>query len=336
MKVTNNQKFNKITNDSFIISAYEFSKIGQAKHVSQKSLKSSIANNNLTWVHIDGNSSEGINWVQNNIPYTQDHLITESLFAEETRPRIIEFEQGMLVILRGIDIDETTKENRTTSIRIWIDETRVISVQKRVFTPVVNLINKIEMGQKVNNSGTILRLILEEIISSSWKITSNFDSELQYIEEKINEGDISQLARKNVSNFKRQSSEFKRYILPQKEIITRLATGNYNWIDDWAIRYFQEYQNKISILLEEFEEIKERAQIINQDIFNINSEKTNKSAYKISLIASIFLPLGFITGLFGMNIQGIPLSDEKSGFYIITYFMVVIFGALYLVLRNKK
>ena len=88
-------------------------------------------------------------------------------------------------------------------------------------------------------------------------------------------------------------------------------------------------------MVEEVDEAANRAQILHDELANSLSEKLNKSMYKLSLITVIFMPLTFITGLFGMNVGGIPGSDSPAAFYICSFIMVgIVF--LHLAFFKKK
>ena len=77
-------------------------------------------------------------------------------------------------------------------------------------------------------------------------------------------------------------------------------------------------------MIEETDELKERSKILNDEIVNIINDKLNRHMYKISLITEIFMPLTFLTGLFGMNVGGIPASNSPFGFIIFTGLMIFI------------
>ena len=86
----------------FIFFAYSFNKDGKAVKLKNKEIADELESKDLSWAHLDGNHVESKEWLQKNVDYL-DHLVIDALFAEETRPRIIEFDKGILLILRGID-----------------------------------------------------------------------------------------------------------------------------------------------------------------------------------------------------------------------------------------
>jgi zinc transporter len=76
--------------------------------------------------------------------------------------------------------------------------------------------------------------------------------------------------------------------------------------------------------VEDLDAVRERAQIVKDELSNILSDRINKNMYILSVIAAIFLPLGFLTGLLGVNVGGIPASDNPYGFYIVSGFLMLL------------
>jgi zinc transporter len=325
-------------NTNFIIASYSFDANGNALNIDSQDVAQKLKNKRLAWAHLDGNDENSKIWLEKNVPYL-DHLIIEALFAHETRPRIIEFEDGMLVILRGANRKNGKKESEMSSIRLWIDESRIISVQRKVFTPIVELMNFIESGtKKIRNAGEFIFNLANETLNSVDNAIDEFDQKIDEVEKKINSRNKvnNYILREILSDVRKKTAMYKRYMIPQKDVLSHLQTSHYKWIDDLSIRHLQENFNHICHMIEELGEIKERSKIIYQDLSNLNADKINKSMFNITLIASIFLPLGFVASLFGMNVGGVPLVNDSSGFFIISYFMAVIFGALYLMIRSRS
>ncbi len=90
--------------------------------------------------------------------------------------------------------------------------------------------------------------------------------------------------------------------------------------------------------MEDLGGVRERAIIIQDEISNQASEQMNRTMYYLSLIAAIFLPLGFITGLFGMNLVGVPIpgAETRWGFLAVCIFLALVGGIAVLVCRRLK
>ena len=141
--------------------------------------------------------------------------------------------------------------------------------------------------------------------------------------------------REEILQIRTQSMMFKRYLVPQKEVVSKLRSAEYKWNDDWAKRHFQENFEHISRLIDEAEEASNRSQILHDELANALTEKLNKNMYKLSLITVIFMPLTFITGLFGMNVGGIPGQGNPAAFYTYASVMLIVILMHFLFFRKK-
>lgn len=321
----------------YIFNSYAFGADGIAHKLKNEEVAQELKNEGLAWVHLDGNSKQSKKWLEREVSYL-DHLIIDALFAEEARPRIIEFEEGMLVILRGVNLDPQSSDaaEDLASIRLWIDNSRIISIQKRNFSAIFNVAKKIELGKKIKNSPEFLyNLIYENLLLIS-PLINDLNEKMDLIEEKMATSNYDYSLRESVAIIRKKVAIFKRYILPQKDVLSHLKSHDNDWIDDWARRHFQENHEQITNIIEELDEARDRSQIVHEEISNAIADKLNKNMMKISLIASIFMSLSFIASLFGMNLSGIPGSENPNGFYItVTIMLIALISAIF-GMRHKK
>lgn len=319
----------------YIFFSYAFDDEGKAHKLKNAEVAQELKNDGLAWVHLDGNSASSKKWLEREVSYL-DHLIIDALFADETRPRIINFDNGMLIILRGVNLNCDPEVEDLVSVRLWVDQSRIISIQKRNFSAAFNVSNNLENGKKIKTSGEFLYNFMYETLNLIAGSIEDFSSKMDAVENKVGENIHDATLRESIVSIRRNAMVFKRYMIPQKEVISQLKCTENEWISDWARRHFQENHDKISHLIEEIDEASQRSQIVHAEISNSIADRLNKSMFKISLIASIFMPLGFIAGLFGMNVGGIPFAADNNGFMTIMSLMFIIIGGAFLTFKRKN
>jgi zinc transporter len=305
-----------------IIFSYNFDNEGKASKIIHSEVAKELKDEGLAWVHLDLNNRNIKHWLETQLPYL-DHLIIDALVADETRPRIIEFETGFLLIMRSVAFDNKL-EDEMVSIRIWIDKLRIISIEKKSAKSIYDLKENLDQGKKIKDSNEFLYNLIYNILSSTSALIYSFTDELDKIEGNlIKTHDIKY--REQITQIRTKSAIYKRYLIPQKEVIKKLQTSDQLWISKWAKRHFQENYDTLNRIIEEIEEAKERSQILHDELSNSLSEKLNKIIYKLSIITSIFMPLTFFTGIFGMNIKGLPGIDNPDAFNLSIATMLAIF-----------
>ncbi len=310
-------------NRDHVIFSYAFDEQGKAQKLDNQKIAQELKNEGLAWVNLNANSSFTKPWLEKEVSYL-DHLIIDALIAEETRPRIVEFESGIMIIVRSVNSNEGAEPEDMVSIRIWIDACRIITVQRRQMKAVSDFAEEIASGKSIKNSGEFLYSLLYSILSEITSCVYGITEVLDVLEEKVTSSHDVKF-RERITDIRSKSAVFKRYLTPQKEVIRKLQNIDQAWVDDWSKRHFQENYDSIIRIIEEAEEARDRSQILHDELSNALSEKLNRSMYKLSIIASIFMPLTFVTGIFGMNIAGLPGLKDPDAFNLSMFAMLLIF-----------
>jgi zinc transporter len=154
-------------------------------------------------------------------------------------------------------------------------------------------------------------------------ILGSLDEVMDNVEEELIENPNSDL-RTKLTQIRKQAIIFRRYMIPQRDLLSSLKLTKLTWIRDLHKRQLQENYNHNMRYVEDLDAVRERAQIVKDELSNILSDRINKNMYILSVIAAIFLPLGFLTGLLGVNVGGIPASDNPYGFYIVSGFLMLL------------
>ena len=305
-----------------IVFSYSFDRDGKAIKIDYNMVANDLKNPELSWVHLDGSNKNTKKWLEKEVDYL-DHLIIEALIANETRPRILKFEHGILLILRGITDNKNIKKSEMVSIRLWIDDERIISIQRRPMKSIFELEKKINNDLNILNSGDFLSSFLNltmqdinEYIYSTGEVIDKIEHEVLATH--------NMKFREKIVHTRSQLTVSRRYLAPLKEVIMNLKTCKYSWIDDLTIRHFQENFEKITHIIEETDEILIRSKILHDELSHALNEKINRNMFKLSMIAIIFMPLTFITSLFGMNFVKIPWAENPNGFYIACVLMIIV------------
>lgn len=307
---------------SFIIHSYAIDGTGKGTPVAEGDISGLIEDESLAWIHMDVADPGTRGWLQKEITYL-DQIIIDALLAEETRPRILEFDKGVLLILRGVNLNENAQPEDMVSIRLWIDEHRIISVQRRNLKAVQDIRTRLENGTGPKNSGDFLIMLAMRLFERMEPVLTALSERTDDIEEKIMESpDAGE--RQFIVAIRKQAIILRRYISPQRDAIAYLRSSEQDWLSAMQKRHLQEALDRVTRYVEDLDTIRERAQIIKDELSTSLSDKLNKNLYMLSVIAAIFLPLGFLTGLLGINVGGIPGTDNDQAFGIFSGFLIAV------------
>jgi len=311
-----------MANSQGVIHACTLEGDGKGKPLVGEDISKFTRDDALSWVHLDANSPETRTWLEQELTYL-DHIIINALVAEETRPRILEFEEGALLILRGVNLNENAQAEDMVSIRLWIDQHRIVSIQRRPLKAVKDIQERLKTGKGPKNSGDFVATLSGCLLERMEPVFSELDGKLDDIEERIIETPSVE-ERQEINSMRKQVIMFRRHITPQRDVIARLRNSEQAWLNTMHKRRLQELSDRLIRYVEDLDAMRERAQIIKDELANALADRMNKNMYVLSVIAAIFLPLGFLTGLMGINIGGMPGVNNGNAFWIFTGMLVVV------------
>ncbi len=307
---------------------------GHGTPLSGQAVSDLIRDQALAWVHLNGKSPGTRVWLKNELSYLDD-IIIDALLAQETRPRILEFDEGVLLILRGVNLNENAQAEDMISIRLWVDPHRIISVQLRNLKATRDIYEKLEAGRGPTDSGDFIAMLACRLFDRMEPVFQELDERLDDIEEKVmEEPDITE--RMEINDIRKQAILFRRYIAPQRDVIAHLRTSEQSWLNQGHKRSLQESLDRVVRYLEDLDTIRERGQIVKDELANGLADRINKNMYVLSVIAAIFLPLGFLTGLLGINVGGIPGADYPYAFYVFLGMLFMLVGAQVALFKKLK
>lgn len=317
-----------------ILLAYGFDGKGGGNVLSHEAISDRIRDDQLAWVHLDANLPETRTWLEKEIHYL-DPFIIEALLTDETRPRMTQIGQGVLLILRGMNSNENALPEDMVSIRIWVDQHRIISLRRRKLKSISDIEEKLKVGKGPKDAADFLCMLSARIFERMEPVLSGLDDATDEVEEKILEAANVEL-RESIVSIRKQAIKFRRYLAPQRDAIEQLQVADLEWWTDRHKRYLREVHNHVTRYVEDLDAIRERSQIVKDEIANMLSDRLNRNMYVLSVIAAIFLPLGFLTGLMGINIGGMPGVDNAGAFWTFSGVLIVLVVIQVIVFKRLK
>ncbi len=317
-----------------ILFAYSFDGKGGAQPLAGDAVSQAIKDDAIAWVHLDATHADAKVWLEKEVAYL-DPFITEALLAEETSPRLTEIDGGALLFLRGVNLNENSAPEDMVSIRLWIDTHRIISVRLRRLKAVRDIEAQLLQGRGPKDAGEFVASLVAKMFNRFEPVLATLDDTTDQIEEAVLD-QTSTEHREAIVGVRKQAIIFRRYMAPQREAIAQLYGSELPWLTPGNRRHLQESFNRVKRYVDDLDAIRERAQIVKDEIANILSDRLNKNMYILSVIAAIFLPLGFLTGLLGINVGGIPGADNENAFLIFGGMLVAIVALQVVIFKKLK
>ncbi len=282
----------------------------------------------FVWLHLDRNVPTACRQAVEAI--SLDRVLADALLAEETNPRVVPSANGLLVILRGVNTNPGSQPEDMVSLRMWIERNRVISVRRMPLGSVRDIRDRLEVGQGPKSTGEFLVMIADRLVERMGPVINNLSERLDSLE--INIDTLApRAARGELRDIRHQAIMLRRYLAPQRDVLGRLQMENQSWLMPEQKVELREVASATMRYVEELDAVRERAGVVHDEMVTLASEAMNRTMYTLTLVATIILPLSFVTGLLGMNVGGLPLAESKLGFWLVSGALFGV-GALIVVL----
>ena len=316
------------------ICAYRLNGDGSGTAIDEGTLQSVSPPSAPIWVHLSARSEGARSWLETQAQLPDETLL-EALLAEDTRPRMQVRADGILLILRGVNLNENAEPEDMVSIRIWIESGRFISVQLRNLRGVEDMRQRLESGAGPVDIGDLVTSFIEGSIGRMSPVMGDLTDGIDDLEDRILQMDLEGI-REQIISTRRKAIIFNRFLTPQKDIVQKLTEVQVAWLDRKNILRLQEAQNDITRFVEDLQALRERAHSVQEEVANILTERLNRNTYVFSMIAAIFLPLSFLTGLLGINVPGIPGADDPEAFLVFCGILVAVVLAQVALFKRLK
>ena len=272
------------------------------------------------WIHLEGRDDRDLAFIkaQPDIP----DVAAGALAATETRPRCDRIDEGAIVNLRGPGDLDPHDSDRLVSIRLWVTQKKVTSLSRRHLTATAEVERKMEAG-KIHDSGDL-------VAAFAWAISTQLDPEVSDLGDALDdvESDLEPnllfRLRREITKVRSQAISYRRFVAPDRDALRTLAGLEFDWLAEDDKLHIVEAADRFARMAEELEAVRERAALLHEQITDLRAEQTDQRALYISVVAFIFLPLTFVTGLLGMNVEGIPYAHTHWAFWGVVLFCVAV------------
>ncbi len=284
----------------------------------------------FVWLHLHDDPTEVVNILGR---CGLDRFVIDALTAEETRPRCTVHGEGAVLNLRGVNLNPGAEPEDMISVRLWIEEKRVIGVWRRPLMAVIDLFSAIERNQGPASPGDLVARVAIRLADRAEPTISALNERIDDLEETVLE-DITSISRGQLADIRRISIVLRRYMFPQRDALTTLEIEDLTWLSSRDRSRVREAAERVTRLGEELDAIRDRAQVVHDQIMDKRAETMNRQMLILSVVAAVFLPLGLLTGLLGINVGGIPGADNPWAFIIVCLVLVVLgLGQFWLIKR---
>ena len=176
---------------------------------------------------------------------------------------------------------------------------------------------------RLTDGGDFVAALAQAISTQLDPRVADLGDRLDECEEMLDSGDIYDM-RRRIARLRSEAIALRRFVAPDRDALGAMAQLPFAWISKDDRLHLREAADRFARMAEELEAVRERAALLHEQLTDLRAEMVDRRSLAIAIVAFIFLPLTFITGLLGMNVEGIPFADRSWAFWGIAGFCVLV------------
>lgn len=259
------------------------------------------------------------------------------MLSKKVRPRLVSNPDSLLLILRVADTLEVSDHEELRSLRIYADQNRIISTSLYPLPVIQELLKKWEKtNRKQSKSVDLFMDLTVQSVRGLEGILEDVEDQTDFLEKQVLDTEEEDPLDRDITTLELTGLHLRRCLAPQKEVLSKLIVSELSWLGHLQRKKVRELHERVSRQLDETEMIRDRARIIREQLTSHVAEQVNHRLYVFSVVGVVFIPLGFLTGLFGANVGGIPGAENPLGFFIFCVSLLFLTVATFFLLKKFK
>ena len=265
-------------------------------------------------------------------------VICEDVVDIYQRPKYMEYDDGHFIHFKSIHFDSVKNNIVSQSISIYFGKAFVLTFQEHEDDVFASLRQRIihAKGRVRNKQADYLaNAIIDIIVDQYFDTLEEIDQRILGLEEKIGT-DIDLIDKNDIYDLKKKLTKFRKSVYPLREAVNSFSRSDSELIEEKNTIYIRDVYDHVVQIIDSIDNHRDILSSLQDLYLSELSMKMNKVMQFLTIITSIFVPLSFLAGLYGMNFQYIPELNYPYGYFILLGAMVIIAICMIYIFRRKN
>jgi zinc transporter len=289
----------------------------------QQWLGSTRADKGFVWLHFNLAHSATERWLHTHLQLSP--LFKESLKDGSRSTRVEMDDDTLIAVFNDVNYDFAFEPTDISTLWLSVSSTLVVSARMQPLRSIDRLRDAVKRGTQLTSAVALLVHLMHDQGDVLVNIVRHTTSRVDTIEDKLLAGRL-ETKRADLGALRRLLVRLQRLLAPEPAALFRLLKMPPLWIGDGDLDDLRQSTEEFNVSLSDMAALQERIKLLQEDIAGRVAEANNRSLFVLTLATVFALPINIVAGLMGMNVGGIPLTDNPHGFWIIVAIIVTFTG----------
>lgn len=257
------------------------------------------------------------------------------LLARDARVRLEVLAGGVAGVLPDLRVQDDADSVETGLVRIYCNERMLLSVRPHPVQTMDRLRVAIEHGGEIERGFDLLVMLIRAFDGTFDRMIAALETSLDRVEDLVLASHVEAGGRA-LGRLRRDLVALRRQISPHRHALGGLLPHLPHWVDADGAAQLRAIQERFNAHHQELEHMQESARLLQDELASRQSEMTNRNLYFLSIATAIFLPMTLVTGIFGMNVAGMPGLRSSAAFWLVMAGLLVTGAVSLIVLRLRR
>lgn len=230
----------------------------------------------------------------------------------------------MVIILRGANLNEGAAVEDMVSVRVWIDRHRIVTMRRRRIASIAAMRESLLKGSGPADSAAFVSRLAAGLNDRLLPVLERMDERMGDAEDALARDRGGLALRPEIAAIRRSAIQIRRYIQPQRGVLGEFARTAPEWFTHADRMLAHDAADGAARIVDGIDEIRDRAAAAYEEQTVLAGERATLQSARLTAVATVFLPLGLIAGVWGMNFDNLPFADHEAGVWVVVGLMVVV------------
>lgn len=301
-----------------------------------KPIDNMLHDTHVQWINLHG--IHDVDLVQRiGAAFDIDKLILEDMLDTTQRPKVEEFPNCLFFTLKTLS-DVKGTEFVIEQISFILTENSVISLQEKPGDNFDNIRERLRLKQglvRMRSADYLLFLLLDAVIDEYFVVLDEYDSVIEDIQEEVVSNPADDMLIRT-ENLKRALVLLRKSVNPLKDAVNLVNRGDSRFLNDEFRKYYSDLKDSALEVIESVDAYRQMIETVENLYMSMLSQKNNDTMKVLTVIATIFIPLTFVAGIYGMNFKYMPELDWRYSYPVFWGIMLIVTLIMIRYFKRKK
>jgi len=291
----------------------------------------------VTWINVEGlHDVEIIEKLGNR--FGLHPLIQEDILNTGERPKMEDYEDHIFLLLKVFVLGNRNHDEKIHQVSLVLGSNFVISFQEKesgVFDPVRDRIRKDKGRLRKLGPDYLAYALIDSIVDGYFGFLEKLSEEIEFLEDELVTNPKREILQK-IHSLKREMIFIRKSVWPLREVVNGLERLETPLIKETTDVFLRDVYDHTIQVIDSVETLRDVLSGMLETYLSSVSNRMNEVMKVLTIIATIFIPLTFIAGVYGMNFKFMPELEWRGGYFVIIGVMVAVAVVMLIFFRKKK